>query len=476
MTSTFGPDFNFDFGPNNNEPPSGNQEIFTYSPWLPTGLPTFYNWLGANRSTYDGAQVSSNDRKPGVAADVFSGNDITQGIDSDGRLQSGGPGLPADAVFKTERPKVYHGENKTKSPEKIYVSLNGAIEDLFKHTYNDRPRYEMCWRGHYSAGSGWYQFFNACVINSTDNLYPFATKGISCRLRVPGGDDEIIAGGKGDGDNYGNNMQINRAFGLWRDLEGAYYVYPMYPHGDNRYKALGSGSENDDDGDDGKVRPKKNDSSYPDRVKQSSIDWWGDRYWFLDLQPPFSSNNTYDTLEKNMIAKGKEKGLIIYTLEDVSELYFCGFSLEFHHNRAAGSKRNHSYLISRLMPVPYYSPRHDPRYRAVLGEPTPLEELREGKKRIHFWNPPQSYYEWSDDLSYDDSPPKEDGDTVEGDFDTVSVDPSTIFVNEDGDGIPIPNNIFLTDDYEIIVNNKGQVTTTDGSDYIIQSIADEYSD
>ena len=132
--------------------------------------------------------------------------------------------------------------------------------------------------------------------------------------------------------------------------------------------------------------------------------------------------------------------------KNIENLFFVGFSIDIHHDRSAGSKRNHSYLISRVTPIPFYCPRHDPKVKAVLGEPTELEELKLGHKKLHFWDPGEEFYEWSDDIDYDDSKT----DTVPEGDDTLDLDepppapeggiiePSSIFVNEQGDGLPIP--------------------------------------
>ena len=477
MTSTFAPDYNF--GPDLDLPgggangtdkhdastPDGMQELFVYSPWTQSGEVTFFNWLNANVSGYDGIEVSASKSNPGWKGPMFSK-------------------LPDTAQFATDRPEAVHGKNATDSPDKIFIAKASYIPDLFEHTYNDRERWELCWRGKYQKGSGgaWYQYFNAAVYNTSDILYPFATKGLSMRIRVPSGSQETLPHGNGDGDNYGNHLIINRAFGLWRDLEGKYYVYRMYCHGDNRYKAYGkSDGDGTDDGsgeEGSKLRPEKGSGGttdrYPDRIKPATGAWWGDRYWFID-EDYHPQEKTNDALQKNMIKKGCEKGVIMFTNENVENLYFCGFSLELHHDREAGSKRNHSYLISRLTPVPYYAPRHSPNIKAVLGQPTPMVELREGHKKLHFWKPPNKYYDWTDNLDYDTSEPIEDSDTITGDGDTIWANIEDVFVDVNGDGIAVPSSIFMGEDNRIIVNSKGDVVTTDGSDFVIERIAAQYT-
>lgn len=472
MTSTFAGDFDFgSAGPwstskHDEETPEGMEELFLFSPWTQSGEVTFFNWLNADQSGYDGVEGwEDSGHQPGWYGNAFSK-------------------LPANAEWATEKPQALHGKNAAKSPDKIFVTGPDKIPDLFRHTYNDRIRWELCWRGYYQKGSGkkWLQYFNAAVYNTTDVLYPFATKGVSFRMRVPSGVEETYVRGKGDDDNYGNHLIINRAHGLWRDLEGKYYSYRLRCHGDNRYKAYGKsdgdGTEEAGGEEGGKVRPEKGsgktaNSRYTDRVKPQTIGWWGDRYWFLD-QDNIPVETTDDALEKNMIKKGAEKGIIMFTTENVENLFFCGFSLELHQDRSAGSKRNHSYLISRLTPVPFYAPRHTPNIKAVLGEPTPLSELKQGHKKIHMWNPPNTYYQWVDNLQYDENPPIEDSDTITGDGDTIWANIDEEFVNEEGEGVVGPTSLFMSEDNRIIINSKGEVLTTDGSDYVIDRIEAEY--
>ncbi len=385
---------------------SGNQELFTFDPYTLYGEPIFFNWLNATVSEYDGWENSKN--KPGVAAGIF------QQIEDDD--------------LATERPIIKHGKNSTDSPEKIFVSTDEQINYLFEHTYEDRKRWEVCWRGYYS-NKNWYQYFNCAVYNTETAVYPFATKGISLRLRVPAGSNETNFGGKGDGKNYGNHCQINQAHGLWVDLEGKYHIYKMECYGDNRYLAI-YGDE---------PRPKDG------HIYEEGGSWMGDRYFFLE-QPDPPVGYTSKHMAEKIVGRGKNKSVVMFTNEKkVENLFFCGFSLDIHHDRSAGSKRNYSYLISRVTPIPFYSPRHDPKVKAVLGEPTELEELKQGHKKLHFWDPPQEYYDWTDDIQYEttvDTVPEGD-DTLDlaepppdpgGDI----IEPSSIFVNEQGDGMPIP--------------------------------------
>ena len=436
-------------------------QIFTFPPYTRTGMPTFFNWLNATQSGYPGP--INDDTHPGNGPYVFETLWKKK--------------LAGQVEFATGELYCKNGKNAPAGDsDRILVSGNNQIPWLFKHTYRDKPRWEASWRGYYINNNNWNQYFNCHVYNDTDTLYPFATKGISFRIRVPASDDEINWSGTSDNDNYGNHMQINKAWGLWRDLDGVYYVYRMYCHGDNRYLVSGS---NDGDGDEGKIRPKEGlpgtQSQYPDRQDNIAREWWGDRYFFLEKESAEITTGTDDNLDTNIIAKGKEKGVTMFTNEPIVEnLFFCGFQIEWHLDHQASSKRFHSSLISRLLPVPFYSPRHDDRYMAVLGAPTSLVELRKGNRKVLLWNPPDAYYAYEDNLQFDDTIPKEDTYGDEGE--ERAVDVGTVFVDENGDGIPIPANIFFTEEGLIIINGKGEVTTTDGSIYFSRQSQGQRSD
>jgi len=417
------------------------KEIFHFPAYTRTGVPTFYNWLNANVSGYDGKIV---DKKgtPGHTTGIF--------------LQ-----IP-DEKLATERPLINHGKNDHESPEKIFVSGQGQIKCLFEHTYEDRPRWELNWRGYY-GNKNWYQYFNACVYNTQSAVYPFATKGISMRLRVPSKAECNWINGKDaqDKKNHGNHLHINRAHGLWVDANGKYYIYRMKCHGDNRYYAVYGGDNRPKDG----------------VIYEDAGQWWGDRNYFLE-NDEIPVGKTDDHMEESLVPREKNRSLAIFTNErNVENLFFCGFSLDIHHDRAASSKQNHSLLISRLTPIPYYSPRHDPSVRAVLGEPTELSEIRQGHRKIHLWDPPKEYYEWDDDTDYDseaippDTPDPIDNDTSSGGgapTDSLPggiIEPSMIFVNDDGDGLPIPAN-FDIEEYEPEEIDYGPGFERDGDELI----------
>ena len=392
-------------------PAEGSEQLYTFDPYTRTGVPIFSNWLNADRCGWDGQYVTKKmgPGTPGVTTGVFTE-------------------IP-DEDLMTERPLIRHGKNDTDSPDKMHVSGTSDIHYLFEHTYEDRKRFEVNWHGYYS-NKNWYQYFNCYVLNSTTKVYPFATKGISLRLRVPSGDNETWnSGSKGSGKNYGNHIQINQAFGLWVDLNGKYYIYKLECYGDNRYYAIYGG----------KPRPKDG------VIYSEGGEWMGDRYYFLESEADRGVTNSH--MYESIIKRSGNKGITMFSNErNIENLFFVGFSIDIHHDRSAGSKRNHSYLISRVTPIPFYCPRHDPKVKAVLGEPTELEELKLGHKKLHFWDPGEEFYEWSDGIDYDD----DKTDTVPEGDDTLDLDepppapeggiiePSSIFVNEQGDGLPIP--------------------------------------
>ena len=95
------PDFNLNIGeegPNSTSKhdeatPDGMEELFMFSPWTQSGEVTFFNWMNANVSGYDGIEVSDKKKAPGWQGPMFSK-------------------LPNDAVFATDRPNAFHGKKR----------------------------------------------------------------------------------------------------------------------------------------------------------------------------------------------------------------------------------------------------------------------------------------------------------------------------------------------------------------------------
>ena len=499
MTSTFAPDLFPDGisgilpgggdGPdgNLNEDPAkdaGGKQIFLYNPYNRNGDVIFYNWIGVNKSGFEGKlntkKGSGLGGPPGYKGRIFQE-------------------IPT-SKFKTPIPNTYHGWHEKRSggnvdpPHWVHVSGMDKVHFLFEHRYdgtygNDGgsvdksklQRWEMTWSGKYTKGSGgkWYQFFNAHFYNTSTTVYPFATKGISFSIRVPitpssQGENEcsIDDFGGNSKKNYGNHMQINKAYGLWVDIDGNYYVYELHCHGDNRFLAAAKSDkdeEGEEKGDDdsenaSKPRPKEGTAArakkkYPGRVNDQVREWWGERYFFLDINSePRPIETTSSMLQDNVIKRDQAIGVTMFSNEPIIEkLFFCGVSLEVHHDRSAGERRNHTYLISRVTPIPFYSPRHDRQIKAVLGEPTPLSDIKNGKRKIHFWDPPKEYYKWQDDLTFNDLEPEED-DSVPGD--TVAVSAATVFVDDEGNPAAIPADVILNDEGEVILEAEGMYPLT----------------
>ena len=378
-SSNFAPDFNFN-QPDPSGPPEGPQELFRFNPYNQTGVPTWYNWLGVNKVGSDNEYSESS---PGRVVPLFHR-------------------IP-DELLKTPRPQIAGGMNKATyaqkcpsqgyhpseqsikvDPTKLYCSgqYSAAINGLFGNTsVNNVPQnWGIAWNGYYSSFK-WYQMYNCYLINDTDEVYPFATKGVSLRMKVP-------EAGKSSaklytnirpytgGEDWGDHQMINNGWGLWRDLDGFYYIFEMLPYGDNAVKqwsTKGTSGRNHrnmytDEGSPGH-------DLYPDH---NIFPQWDDTYigtsdWLQELRP--------------VLGCGEERGLQLYSTESIIEdLFFVGFSLQLHHDKKAGAAKSHTIMFSRVTPIPFHAPRDEKKTTCVLGEPTSLEDLKKGLKKIHFWD------------------------------------------------------------------------------------------
>ena len=362
--------------------PSGPQELFRFNPYNQTGVPTWYNWLGVNKVGSDAHQATSS---PGKITDLFH--------------------VIPDELLKTPRPQVSNGMTKssngvqkcpndgyhrkeaggiTVDPTKLYCSgeYPSAINGLFTNTsVNNVPQnWGIAWNGYYSSFK-WYQYYNCYLVNDTDEVYPFATKGVSLRLKVPeSGKDSAklytnIRPHSG-GEDWGDHQMINNAWGLWRDIDGFYYIFEMLPYGDNAVKQWsdqGTAGRNDRNMYTHEGAPGHelyHDHNIFPKWDQTKIET---NQWLQELRP--------------VLACGEEKGLMMFSNEAIIEdLFFVGFSIQLHHDKKAGASKSHTIMFSRVTPVPFHAPRDEPKTSCVLGEPTSLEDLKKGLKKIHFWD------------------------------------------------------------------------------------------
>ena len=378
MTSSFAPNFPFPGGPNNNNgdnevPVEGSQEIFRYNPYSYTGVPTWFDWIGI---TDFGTDAIKNTSAPGKTYPIFRK-------------------IPDDKL-KTERPYYSVGNNEIeygggKSDKKcITYAGQNYVKNMFDNTQpndSDYPKnWGWSWNDYYSSPNKWWQFYSAYFANYSDELYPFAVKGISCRLKTPQ-DKPIsrfahIAPSHGPIDqNWGDHTIINQAHGLWRDLEGYYYIFELLPYGDN---SLAMYSD--------KGTAGRNFRNVWTHEGKPAAELYGPDASYIFPRKNNQTKKNAPLLEevRPYIKPGAQKALAMWTMNPaVENLFFCGVNIEMHHDKKAGKWRPHTTMISRVTPVPFHMPRHDKRTTVVLGEPTHMDDLKKGFRKIHFWNPPE---------------------------------------------------------------------------------------
>jgi len=150
--------------------------------------------------------------------------------------------------------------------------------------------------------------------------------------------------------------------GLWTDVDGNYYAYNMYPFGDNRGLGKFKGT--------GKHKGILGGSNM-----EGNDGHWQKGITFLDHSD--NLKGTHDWMTKDNPDEGESTGLYVTTREDVTDLFFCGFSMQVHHNHKAGSKRCHTLQISQVTPIPANYNRYT-EDMVVLGTPCEITRDSDG--------------------------------------------------------------------------------------------------
>ena len=367
-----------------------DHELYRFNPWNPTGVPIWYNWMGANECMFDG--LHNKKSSPSVTSQLFHK-------------------IP-DEKFKTPRPDVFNGKNEgpdygwmsvkdgqdktqgswknhdgTQSTDRTKgdLAMSGAwsLDNLFNNMADasGSPKsWGFCWHGYYSSYK-WHQYYNAYFMNTTQTVYPFATKGISCRIKVPEGGKKkteytYIRSTDDGGEDYGDHQMIDTVWGLWMDLEGFYYIYELLPYGDNALKNWSS-----------KGTSGRNYRNVWTSEGDPAHEIYPDGNIFNRQDGPFIGTSPWLQEIRPVLKNGQEKGLMMWSNEpNIENLFLVGINIRVHHDKKAGGAKPHTLMMSRVTPIPFHAPRHEPRTSVILGEPTPLEMLKKGYRKIHFWD------------------------------------------------------------------------------------------
>lgn len=358
---------------------SDSKGLFLYDPYEygGTGLEAF-NWLNATHFGWIGWDQMGKSAAPGYQTRPFEAipdSDIGGDI-----VKYGWGGHLGDSTDADAKDTMWTDENYKINLARLfepYYALNKDSSEADVKKYHGW-RYEM--NTFFNNPNKWYQMMGFNMYNAGDYLYPFAVKGISFKLAVPANETWYGISNSGDKYNYGDHMTIDRMDGLWRDKEGKYYMYKMYPWGDNR-------QHNDD------VNAKNHHYFDNEDGNQNNLDEeWRNGYNFCDESQ--SKKDTSKWFRRNYPDMDQSIGITAYTTADVSELFFCGFSWRTHISQDADKSRPHTHMISQLTPIPYSFDRHGSarNRKAVLGYPTHISELREGKRALRFKDPDYELY------------------------------------------------------------------------------------
>jgi len=338
------------------------------------GWPMHYNWFGGNECQMVGRGTKGNSDYNLTNQKVFK--DIPDDKWETARplynigIQDNDHGKGTDMYYVTAAD--VGGTVKTHKGGISDYSKNGTVHG--KPKYNDKSEIRYLFeeggmhtrgfihdfKGYYNTND-WYQN-NAFIVYNTDEnkVYPFPVKGIAFTIRIPQGKQGLDAWGQDN--NFGDHLQINQMHGLWMDKNKKYYSYELMPNGDNKGKARVS-----------KLREPYHNGDYCDSD-----------YYFL--QDPNKRGSSFWTRDNKPDLDQAYKIRAFTTEPMVEDLFFMGFAALVRTDKQGGSQYSHTMQWSNVAPIPFFSPRkpHPFAHRVVIGEPTPLSEIKKGGAKIHY--------------------------------------------------------------------------------------------
>jgi len=362
---------------------ASDYRVELYSPVENGGQPLHYNWFGADRVDLIGKHTKGNTGSghlsyPGQSnQSVFSyvGNNSWASGHSRPTYNIGllnnTNNHNSDYFYVTACPCGANVQKNLKGYNKGVPGPNyndkGELKYLFEEGGAHHRGFITDFYGNYNntEKKKYYQNFAFEVLNTSaggetmgGSYYPFAVKGIAFTIRVPAGSDNLDAYGRKN--QYGDHLQINYMHGLWVDRDGKFHQHELLPNGDNAGKA--------------KVTAL--------RTPNWSTDPAHTPYFFLRSG---STTGTYEFLRDNFPDTNEAMKIRAFTTNpEVEHLWFVGFSCSISTDKAGGEAFSHTLQWSNLAPIPFFSPRPPMSFKhtAVLGELTPLRELREGQHKI----------------------------------------------------------------------------------------------
>ena len=229
----------------------------------------------------------------------------------------GAPGGTGITMFdgKGSGPKLTCGYNDDEQKGFVHMGSDG-YKEMFRNPKMDDGEASFRYFG-FMNNNGYYYFMNWHLYNNGNYLYPAPLRGINCKIAV-GANNGYTSWGCNS--NYGVHTQINKAWGLFRHIDGSYRVWELKNLiDDGSFKNTGIKSQ-----------------SY--QMKNISVNTTNSQM-----------NKYLNHNQSKILALGVPYTVTNSTLDNYK---FCGFCISVCISNNAGTKRCHTFKINNITPLP----------------------------------------------------------------------------------------------------------------------------